>query len=89
MTSRGGEGMVVKPLTFIAEGRQGITQPAIKCRGQSISESSMDRNTCYLRILNGCARGTLGQSALSRAGSSLWVSKRWSALSEESAAAHT
>jgi hypothetical protein len=33
MTSRGGEGMVVKPLNFIAEGRRGITQPAIKCRG--------------------------------------------------------
>jgi protein phosphatase len=42
MTSRGGEGMVVKPLNFIAEGRRGVTQPAIKCRGSE-----------YLRIIYG------------------------------------
>jgi len=42
MTLRGGEGMVVKPLDFIAEGRRGITQPAIKCRGPE-----------YLRIIYG------------------------------------
>ena len=37
-----GEGMVAKPLNFIAEGRRGITQPAIKCRGPE-----------YLRIIYG------------------------------------
>jgi protein phosphatase len=42
MTGAGGEGMVVKPLNFIAEGRRGITQPAIKCRGPE-----------YLRIIYG------------------------------------
>jgi hypothetical protein len=42
LTSRGGEGMVVKPLSFIAEGRRGVTQPAIKCRGPE-----------YLRIIDG------------------------------------
>jgi protein phosphatase len=42
MTSNGGEGMVVKPLNFIAEGNRGITQPAIKCRGPE-----------YLRIIYG------------------------------------
>jgi protein phosphatase len=42
MTSRGGEGKVVKPLSFIAEGRRGIAQPAIKCRGPE-----------YLRITYG------------------------------------
>jgi protein phosphatase len=42
MTSRGGEGMVVKPLNFIAEGRRGVTQPAVKCRGPE-----------YLRIIYG------------------------------------
>jgi protein phosphatase len=42
MTSRGGEGMVVKPLNFIVEGRRGTTQPAIKCRGPE-----------YLRIIYG------------------------------------
>jgi protein phosphatase len=42
MTSQGREGMVVKPLNFIAEGRRGVTQPAIKCRGPE-----------YLRIIYG------------------------------------
>jgi protein phosphatase len=42
MTMQGGEGMVVKPLNFIAEGRRGLTQPAIKCRGPE-----------YLRIIYG------------------------------------
>ena len=40
MTAQGREGMVVKPLDFIAEGRRGITQPAMKCRGAE-----------YLRII--------------------------------------
>jgi protein phosphatase len=42
MTARGGEGMVVKPLSFIARGRRGLVQPAIKCRGRE-----------YLRIIYG------------------------------------
>ena len=42
MTGQGREGMVVKPLNFIAEGRRGITQPAMKCRGAE-----------YLRIIYG------------------------------------
>lgn len=42
MTSKGREGLVVKPLSFIAEGRRGVTQPAIKCRGPE-----------YLRIIYG------------------------------------
>ena len=42
ITAQGREGMVVKPLNFIAEGRRGITQPAIKCRGAE-----------YLRIIYG------------------------------------
>ena len=41
-TERGGEGMVVKPLDFIAKGRRGIVQPAVKCRGRE-----------YLRIIYG------------------------------------
>ena len=31
---RGGEGMVVKPLDFVARGRRGIAQPGVKCRGR-------------------------------------------------------
>ncbi len=42
ITSHGGEGMVVKPLDFIATGRRGISQPAVKCRGPE-----------YLRIIYG------------------------------------
>ncbi len=42
LTARGGEGMVVKPLDFIARGRRGLVQPAVKCRGSE-----------YLRIIYG------------------------------------
>lgn len=42
LTDRGGEGMVVKPLTFVARGRKGLVQPAVKCRGRE-----------YLRIIYG------------------------------------
>ena len=42
LTNRGGEGMVVKPLDFVARGKRGIVQPAIKCRGRE-----------YLRIIYG------------------------------------
>ncbi len=44
LTSRGGEGMVVKPLDFIAKGvaGRGLIQPAIKVRGRE-----------YLRIIYG------------------------------------
>ena len=42
MTSRGGEGMVTKPRAFIARGRRGLLQPALKCRGPE-----------YLRIIYG------------------------------------
>jgi protein phosphatase len=42
VTSRGGEGMVVKPIDFVFRGRRGLAQPAIKCRGPE-----------YLRIIYG------------------------------------
>lgn len=42
MTARGGEGMVVKPLEFVARGTQGFLQPAVKVRGPE-----------YLRIIYG------------------------------------
>jgi protein phosphatase len=42
MTTRGGEGMVVKPKSFIARGKRGLVQPAVKCRGSE-----------YLRIIYG------------------------------------
>jgi protein phosphatase len=42
LTASGGEGMVVKPLAFIARGKKGLVQPALKCRGRE-----------YLRIIYG------------------------------------
>ncbi len=42
LISRGGEGMVVKPLPFIVRGKKGLVQPALKCRGPE-----------YLRIIYG------------------------------------
>jgi protein phosphatase len=42
LTGCGGEGMVVKPRTFVARGRKGLVQPAVKCRGRE-----------YLRIIYG------------------------------------
>lgn len=42
LTSTGGEGMVVKPQSFIGRNRKGLVQPAVKCRGRE-----------YLRIIYG------------------------------------
>ncbi len=42
LTAAGGEGMVVKPIQFIARNKRGLIQPAVKCRG-----------TEYLRIIYG------------------------------------
>ena len=42
LTQAGGEGMVVKPVDFVARGRRGLVQPALKCRGRE-----------YLRIIYG------------------------------------
>jgi protein phosphatase len=42
LTASGGEGMVVKPLEFVARGPKGLVQPAVKCRGRE-----------YLRIIYG------------------------------------
>ena len=42
LTGKGGEGMVVKPMGFVANGKRGLAQPAMKCRGAE-----------YLRIIYG------------------------------------
>ena len=42
LTGKGGEGMVIKPQTFLSRGPKGIVQPALKCRGRE-----------YLRIIYG------------------------------------
>jgi protein phosphatase len=35
LTGKGGEGMVVKPYDFIAKGKRGLIQPAVKVRGRA------------------------------------------------------
>jgi protein phosphatase len=50
LTAGGGEGMVVKPMSFIADGRKGLAQPGIKCRGRE-----------YLRIIYGPEYAAPGQ----------------------------
>ena len=42
LTEGAGEGIVIKPLQFLAKGKRGYVQPALKCRGQE-----------YLRIIYG------------------------------------
>jgi len=42
LTEQGSEGIVVKALDFIARGRRGLVQPALKCRGRN-----------YLRLIYG------------------------------------
>ena len=42
LTEDGGEGLVIKPRDYISQGRRGLAQPAVKCRGRE-----------YLRIIYG------------------------------------
>jgi protein phosphatase len=42
LTTKGSEGMVVKPMDFVTRGPKGLVQPAVKCRGRE-----------YLRIIYG------------------------------------
>lgn len=42
LTGAGGEGMVVKPESYVVKGSRGLAQPAVKCRGRE-----------YLRIIYG------------------------------------
>ena len=42
LTGQGGEGTVIKSLDFIVQGKRGLVQPAVKCRGRE-----------YLRIIYG------------------------------------
>jgi hypothetical protein len=42
LTADGGEGLVIKPWTFVSHTEKGLVQPAVKCRGRE-----------YLRIIYG------------------------------------
>src|SRR6266571_4986423 len=52
LTGAGGEGMVVKPAEPVTQGKRGITQPGIKCRGPE-----------YLRIIYGPEYSLPGNAA--------------------------
>jgi len=69
LTGRGGEGMVVKPSSFLHRGSRGLSQPAVKCRGRE-----------YLRIIYGPEYTT--EANLSRLRSRGLGRKRSLALSE-------
>lgn len=55
LTARGGEGTVIKPLNFIVQGKRGLVQPAVKCRGREYQriiygpEYTLPRNLERLR----------------------------------------
>ena len=78
MTAQGREGMVVKPLNFIAEGKRGITQPAIKCRGAEYLRIIYGPEYLLPEILNGCVLGMSEPSGLSQVQSLHLASRRWS-----------
>jgi hypothetical protein len=65
LTEAGGEGMVVKPLPFVAQGRHGLVQPALKVRGREYlrliygPEYSLPENLARLR-----QRGLAGKRSL-------------------------
>jgi len=82
LTGRGGEGMVVKPLSFIAKGRRGLVQPAVK--DASICASSTGRSTRSRRTWTGCGGGGFRSSARSPCGNSPSGSKDWSGSSARS-----
>lgn len=73
LTAGGGEGMVVKPKTFVARGRKGLVQPGIKCRGRE-----------YLRIIYGPSTSTRVRSPGCTAAASV-ASVRWPSASSASA----
>jgi polynucleotide kinase-phosphatase len=50
LTAGGGEGIVVKPISFTTQGTKGLAQPGIKCRGRE-----------YLRIIYGPEYADPGQ----------------------------
>ena len=73
LTEAGGEGMVVKPLDFVARGGRGMLQPAIKCRERE-----------YLRIIYGPDYDD--RRTWSGSSSAVWAtSARWPSASSHSA----
>ncbi len=57
LTDKGGEGMVVKPMDFIARDQRGILQPAVKCRGMEALKLFADNEP--LHRIHQCVFGVL------------------------------
>ena len=54
-TEAGGEGLVLKPATFVARGQKGLIQPAMKVRGRDYLRIIYGPTTTCPAISNGCA----------------------------------
>ena len=52
LTGGGGEGMVIKPREFIARGKKGLIQPALKVRGREYLRIIYGPSTTHPRILS-------------------------------------
>ena len=75
LTGRGGEGMVVKPLSFIHRGSRGLAQPAVKCRGREYLRIIYGPEYTTERTSPGCGLGAWAGSGRSPSASSPWASK--------------
>ena len=53
--------MVVKPLDFVARGRRGLAQPAVKCRGREYLRIIYGPDYTGPRTSRGCATRGLGR----------------------------
>ena len=83
LTESGGEGAVVKPLSFVATGSRGLLQPAVKCRGASICGSSTGPSTPCPSTSRVCGSGVCRVNDRWPCVSSRWGSKASSASSRE------
>ena len=75
VTESGGEGAVVKPLSFVATGSRGLLQPAVKCRGREYLRIIYGPDTPCPNTSRGCARGDSRASDRWRFASSRWESR--------------
>ena len=80
LTAAGGEGMVVKPMSFVARGRKGLVQPGVKCRGPRVPAHHL-RPRVHRSDADRAAARTRRSAASARSppASSAWASRRSSA----------
>ena len=81
ITGHGGEGMVVKPLDFVASGRRWPVQPGIKSRGREYLRIIYGPEYDLPKTWTGCEDAVCRRSARSLPGSSRSEWRRWSVSS--------